>query len=441
MKVLLVSTFLTGGAGGGAYRLHKSLQSIGVDSKILAQDKSPDLDDKTVIVGKTRLANVYLRLPMSILPFKLYPYRDIFVEFSPQWLPDSIPIKRTVARLCPDIVNLHWICGNGVKIESISRLNKPLVWTLRDMWAFTGGCHISLDCIRYTQSCGACPQLRNGRNWDLSRWIWIRKARAWKDLDLTIVTPSTWLAECARSSSLFRDRRIMVIPHGVDARKFKPIDRRIARELLNLHQDKQFVLFGAWVNNRNKGFHLFQQALQSLAKSGWRDKVEVIVFGFSQPSKCLDSSFKHHYLGRVRHDLLPIVYSAADVFVAPSISEAFGNTITESLSCGTPAVVFGATGPKDIIEHKKNGYLAKPYDVEDLARGIMWVLEDIERHQRLAYHARAKIERELTLELMARRYLALFNEIVDGSETPEKVDSFISPRRPKLLSASSQMKV
>jgi glycosyltransferase involved in cell wall biosynthesis len=408
MKVLMFSISLEGGAGGATFRLHKSLQSIGVTSEILVQTKSLNIDDKAVIVGaKTKLVKGlgWLRQELNYLPLIFYPNRDLVDLFSPQWLPDAIPIVRTVAQLRPDVINLHWICGGYVRIETIAKLNKPLVWTLHDMWAFTGGCHQSSDCDRYTENCGACPQLHSSKNWDLSRWVWMRKARAWQNLDLTIVTPSSWLAKCARSSSLFRDLRIEVIPHG--------IDRHVARELLNLPQDKQIILFGAWLNNYNKGFHLLQQALQSLTKSGWRDEVEVVVFGFSQPSNRPDLGFKSHYLGRVSHDILPLVYSAANVFVAPTIRETFGLTIAESLSCGTPAVAFDATGPKDIIEHKRNGYLAKPYDVEDLAQGIKWVLEDNERHQRLAYHAREKIEQEFALELMARRYLALFNEIVD----------------------------
>ena len=415
MNVLLISISLEGGAGGATYRLHQSLQTIGVISHVLVQNKSMAIDDGAVIVGaKNMLAKVldksYERA--NYFPLKCYANRDIYDLFSLQWLPDSIQIKKVVAQLCPDVINLHWICGGNVKIETLPKLNKPLVWTLHDMWAFTGGCHLSLNCDRYTEACGACPQLHSSKSWDLSRWVWIRKARAWKDLDLTIVTPSSWLSKCARSSSLFRDIRIEIIPNGIDTKRFKPTDRQVARELLNLPQNKKVALFGAWQNTQRKGFHLLQKALQSLSKSGWRDNMEVVVFGFSQPKKLLDLGFKTYFLGRVSNDILPKVYSAANVFIAPYILENFPTTVLESLSCGTPVVAFNASGTKDIIEHKRNGYLAKPYDVEDLAFGIKWILDDVERHQRLTYQGREKIEKEFNLELMAQRYSDLFYEIV-----------------------------
>jgi glycosyltransferase involved in cell wall biosynthesis len=427
VKVLLVSTFITGGAGGAAYQLHKSLQGIGVSSKILVQKKPLGLDDKGVIVAralvKSKLVkgfNIFLRWRLEEFPLKVYPKRHIqtcsFDLFSPQWLPDSIPTLQTVARFCPDLVNLHWICAGGVRIESLPKLRRPLVWTLHDMWPFTGGCHQSLFCSRYTEACGVCPQLHSGKSGDLSRWVWKRKAKAWKHLDLAIVSPSSWLAKCARRSSLFKDLRIEVIPTGIDTRMFKPINRRIAREFFNLPQDKLIILFGAWENTTNKGFHRLWQALQSLVNSDLKDKVELVVFGFSQPINQPDLSFHHYYLGRLKHDIMPMVYSAANVFVAPSRSETFALTVLESLACGTPVVAFDTTGPKEVITHKRNGYLAKPYEVEDLARGITWVLEDGKRHQNLSCHAREKIEQEFTLESMVNRYRTLFNEIVDRSD-------------------------
>lgn len=284
------------------------------------------------------------------------------------------------------------------------------------MWPFTGGCHQSLFCNRYTEACGACPQLHSGKSGDLSRWVWKRKAKAWKHLDLTIVSPSSWLAKCARYSSLFKDLRIEVIPTGIDTRMFKPINRRIAREFLNLPQDKPIILFGAWENTVNKGFHRLQQALQNMVNSDWKDKVQLVVFGFSQPINQPDLAFHSNYLGRLRHDIMPMAYSAANVFVAPSRSENFPLTVLESLACGTPVVAFDSTGPKEVVVHKRNGYLAKPYEAEDLARGITWVLEDDERYQNLACHARERIEQEFTLESMVNRYRTLFNEIVGKSD-------------------------
>jgi glycosyltransferase involved in cell wall biosynthesis len=423
MKVLMVSTSITGGAGGASYQLHRSLQDLDTYSRILVREKPLNLHDPTIIVGvRSKLAkgfNIFIRPTLESLTLIPYRQRHILTSnfdlFSPQWLPGSIPTQKIAAKICPDLVNLHWICGGGVRIETIPELKKPIVWTLHDMWPLTGGCHQSLSCDRYTQTCGACPQLHSGKDKDISRWVWTRKSKAWRDLDLTIVTPSSWLAKCSSSSSLFKNKRTEVIPVGVNTSLFKPLDRQFARNFLGLDQDKIVILFGAWANTSNKGFHRFLQALRILDKHEWKGKVELVVFGFSQPQVTKpDLNFPTYYLGRVRHDLMPIVYSAADVFVAPSISETFGLTVLESLSCGTPVVAFDSTGPKDTVKHKITGYLAKPYNLQDLARGIAWVLEDVDRYERLVRCAREIVKKEFTIKLMAKRYRDLFYEVCNS---------------------------
>ena len=413
MKVLHISTSDTnGGAARAAYRLHNGLRDINVNSQMLVQEKSSD--DKTVLAPKIRLFQGIARakLTFDTLPLKLYRQRSKTI-FSLQWLPDTVVSK--VTQINPDIINLHWISAAFMQIETIAKLKRPIVWTLHDISAFTGGCHYSWDCDRYIASCGACPQLGSSKDWDLSRWVWQRKAKAWRDLNLTLVSPSSWLAKCASSSSLFRDSRIEIIPNGLDTQRYRPISQHLARELLNLPQDKQLILFGALqaTSDKNKGFHLLQPALQELSKSGWKDGLEIVIFGASQPENPPDLAFKVHYLGQIHDDLpLAVVYSTADVMIVPSIQESFGQTASESLACGTPVVAFNATGLKDIVNHQQNGYLAKPYEVEDLAKGIAWVLENPDRHQKLSHFAREKAAQEFTLEIQARRYLALFKEMV-----------------------------
>ncbi|MEH2367688.1 glycosyltransferase family 4 protein [Nostoc sp.] len=413
MKILHISTHdINGGAARAAYRLHTGLQDIRLQSQMLVQEKYSN--DKTVIAPKIRLFQGIAKAKLTVesLPLKLYRQKKN-TPFFTQWLPDRVIPK--VAQINPDIINLHWISGGFMQIETFAKLKRPLVWTLHDMWGFTGGCHVTGECDRYKVSCGACPQLNSGNEWDLSRWVWQRKVKAWKNLNLTLVSPSSWLAECARSSSLFQNLRIEVIPHGLDTQKYRPINQHFAREALNLPQDKKLILFGAIeaTSDRNKGFHLLQPALQELSKSGWKDDLEVVIFGASQPENPPDLGFKTHYLGHL-HDAISLatVYSAADVMLVPSLQESFGQTASESFACGTPVVAFNATGLKDIVDHQQNGYLAKPYEVEDFAKGITWVLENEQRLQKLSFYAREKAEQEFTLELQARRYSALFEEIL-----------------------------
>jgi glycosyltransferase involved in cell wall biosynthesis len=415
LKALIVSTSdIEGGAARAAYRLHQGLRTIGVTSQMLVRAKFSS--DKAVIAEKTLLTK--LGPPLSNFPLRRYPQRDREM-FSSQWFPDAL--APAVAQLNPDVINLHWICNGYLRIETLAKFKKPIVWTLQDMWSFTGGCHYSQGCDRYIESCGKCPQLHSDQEADLSRRVWQRKQKAWKNLNLTIVTPSNWMADCVKASSLFRDRRVEVIPFCLDIQKYKPIAPQQARDWLNLPQDKQLVLFGALAATKDyrKGFHLLHSALQKLSQSGWQDRLELVVFGADEPEQPMNLGFKAHYLGSFSDDIaLALVYSAADVMIVPSLQESFGQTASEALACGTPVVAFNATGLKDIVDHQLNGYLAQPYDAEDLARGITWVLEDRDRQQKLCFQAREKAEREFKLELQAHRYQSLYQEILGSGFLP-----------------------
>ena len=413
MKVLHLNTSdLSGGAARAAYRLHRGLHDIGADSQMLVQDKTSD--DRTVISPPTKLNKGWAKIRPSLnsIPLQLYQKRDC-TPYSIQWLPERIAPK--IAQISPDIINLHWICGGFLQIETLAKFNKPIVWTLHDMWAFTGGCHYSQECDRYTKSCGVCPQLNSNQGWDLSRWVWQRKAKAWQDLNLTIVTPSTWLAKCAKASSLFRDLPIKIIPNGIDTQKYKPIDKQLAKNLIGLPPDKQIVLFGAVsaTSDRRKGFHLLRSALQQLKHFQNQEQIELVVFGSSQPIKLPNFGYQVRYLGRFYDDIsLVSLYAAADVFVAPSIQDNLPNTVMEALACGTPCVTFNIGGMPDMVEHRQNGYLAKTFDVEDLAKGIAWILEDKLRWLSLSGRAREKVEQDFTLERQAQIYIKLFEEIL-----------------------------
>ncbi len=413
MKILHISTSdHKEGSARAAYRLHQGLQEINVDSQMLVQTKVSE--DSTVVAPQNIVDNAIAKMGgiLDTIPPKFYR-RDTQISFSTQWLPDTINSR--VTQLNPDLINLHWIHNSQLRIETLPKLGRSIIWTLHDMWPFTGGCYYDQDCGRYVDSCGACPQLKSNKNCDLSRWIWQRKSQAWKNVPLTIVTPSKWLAKCASSSSLFRNLRVEVIPNGLDLQRYKPVNRQIVREILNLPQNKQLVMFGAIkaTSNRRKGYHFLRAALRSLCQLGWQDKIELIVVGSSQPDNQESWEFKTHYLGKLSDDIsLAQVYAAADVLVAPSLQDNLPNTVVEAIACGTPCAAFKIGGIPEIIEHQQNGYLVQPFEVEDLAKGIAWILESKERHHKLCVQAREKAEQEFSQELQARCYASLYTDIL-----------------------------
>ena len=416
MKILIVSTYdIAGGAARAAYRLHQGLENTGNSSQMLVQENFSGYPN--IISPKTNWEKGLAKFghTLDTIPTKFYPQRKKS-EFSTQWNIDFI--EKKIAQLKPDIINLHWINESHVKIETLAKLNLPIVWTLHDMWAFTGGCHYDQNCQKYTDSCGACPQLGSSNNFDLSHRIWKRKSKAWKNINLTIVTPSNWLADCAKSSSLFKDLPIHVIPNSVDINRYKPLDRQIIRNILGLPQDKQLILFGAInaTSTPRKGFHLLQSAIQNLGKSGWSKKADLMVIGAAKSDNQNDFGLNTHYLGKLNDDIsIAQIYAAADVFVAPSTQDNLPNTVMEALACGTPCVAFKIGGMPDMIEHQQNGYLAQPFEVEDLTQGIAWVLDNKEKYQSLCARAHKKAKQEFTQELQALHYSDLYTKILANS--------------------------
>lgn len=417
MKALLVNTSdIRGGAAKAAYRLHQGLQREGIASQFLAQNKASS--DPTVMAPKTTVAKSVSssRVAFDALPLKLYKARQTQKVFSLQWLPERNASR--IKALDPDIVNLHWTGDAFLRIETLAKLKRPLVLTLHDMWAFTGGCHYSGECDRYTTSCGQCPQLGSSNSTDLSRWVWQRKAKSWKDLDITVVALSSWLAKCAKSSSLFQEVRTEIIPNGLDTELYRPIDKTTARSLLGLPSDKKLILFASInaTSDERKGFHLLKSALEQLGQSQWRETIELVVLGARKPSKPPELGFCIHYLDTLNDDLsMAVAYSAADVFVLPSIQENLSNTILEASACGTPCVAFNIGGMPDMISPMINGYLAKPYEVDDLAKGLIWIIENEERAEKLSFNARERIEQDYTMAIQAKRYTSLFEELMLSS--------------------------
>jgi len=411
---MFLNALREGGAANAARRLMEGVRAKRIDTRMLVQDKS---GDDPLIIGagtKTEMMMGFVKPRLEWLCVELYALRKC--SFSPAVMPDRLPSK--AARFEPDIVHLHWVTNGFLRIETIKRFNRPLVWTLHDSWAFTGGCHVPGQCERYRQCCGRCPVLFSSRENDMSRWVWKRKRRAWNTLDLTVVTPSRWLGKCAQASSLFRDARVEVIPNGLNLQSYKPGEKRFAREAFSLPQEKRLILFGGnkCMIDKNKGFHILSDTLRVLAEKGWRDTAEVVVFGSSKPKRPPNLGLKTHYLGWLPDDIsISRLNASADVCVVPSIQENLSYTAMESIACGTPCVAFDQGGNSDVIEHGINGYLAKPYDVSDLAHGLDWVLGDDERRRNLSIQARLKAEQEFAMEKVAERYVELYREILDGA--------------------------
>ena len=309
--------------------------------------------------------------------------------------------------------------GGFLNIKEIGRilsLDKPIVWRLSDMWPFTGGCHYSNGCEKYMSKCVRCPQLDYSAKFDLAKSIFKKKLKRFDTKNLTVVAPSKWIAQSAAKSFLFKTARIEIIPTGVDIKIFKPIDKDIARELLNLPKDKTLILSGAigGFKNKRKGGEFLLDALRIIEKD--RKDIDLVHFG----SELVPYQFKKIKTwpqGHVSDDLiLAIIYSACDVFVAPSVEENLANTVLESISCGTPVVCFDIGGMPDAILHLKNGYLAKPFDVKDLSEGISWIINNDNKNE-LKRTARQVAESKFSNEKSTIKYIELYRNLISKNSS------------------------
>ena len=296
-------------------------------------------------------------------------------------------------------------------------MQKPLVWTLHDMWPLTGDCHYAMDCEGYQSICGPCPLMKFPYRYDLSRWIWKWKFRAWHNLPITFICPSNWMADNVRSSSLFNNLRVEVIANGLDLQLFFPGNRALARKRLGLPVNKSLVLFSAMRASHNpfKGFLFIEALIAQLIGLGWEDRLELVILGSFTNQNQHHFRIPVHFLGHLKDDFsLSLVYNAVDVLLAPSIIDNLPNTITEALACGTPCVAFDVGGIKDQVKTEINGYLANPFHAEEMAYGIHKVIMDSNNWQRLSRNARQTAENHFDIKKQVKRISDIYQTLIDS---------------------------
>lgn len=310
-----------------------------------------------------------------------------------------------------DIIHLHWINQGFLSLKDIQaliKLNKPIVWTMHDMWPCTGICHHARDCEKFQTECESCFFL-NSKGKDLSTSVFNNKLSLYKDANIIFVGCSQWLSGRARKSYLLRDKTILSIPNPIDTEVYHQMDQGTARELLGLPSGKILLLFGALnVTDKRKGIDYLIAALRKIEKPD----VELVVFG--QVKDDIRGLFPMpiHSMGYLSDESkIVALYNAVDMFITSSLEENLPNTIMESMACGTPCVGFKIGGIPEMIDHRVNGYVANYKDAGDLANGIQWVLEHKDR-QALSDACVKKVEENYTEEVIAKQYLELYKSII-----------------------------
>jgi len=360
------------GAGHAAMLTHQALLEYGINSKVLYLKGLNNPNSATYYYTSKSIIRKLRRFAMTTLerfPVWFYVNRKEQI-FSSGFF--GLNLRYLELFKWAEIIHIHWANHGFIDIMEINKWSKPVVWTLRDMWPFTGGCHISFDCDKFKLNCGKCPVLNSNSNNDLSAFVLKRKLKYLSEASIQWVAISNWMKKRATSSAVLKNKPISVIYSGINVDKFKIVNKDKAREFYNFPKDKKIILIGA-VNIRDsyKGYKYVISSLNRLD-----NEYLVVTFGSGQifqneiPQKIINLGFI-----RIEKELAKL-YNSADVFFAPSTAEGFGKTFAEAQACGLPVVCFEETGPVDIIEHLKSGYLAKYKDEKDLLKGLLFCLEN-----------------------------------------------------------------
>jgi glycosyltransferase involved in cell wall biosynthesis len=428
MKIIQLNTYdIDGGAARAAYRLHRGLIEIGQKSRLLTTSKRSRDETVSLLSPQPRTGESdsdYLsliqkhyisanRTPLSNTLFSL-PY-------------PGLDLTQLQDILAADIINLHWIAHfqSPVTLKKLLDLGKPVVWTLHDMWAFTGGCHYASGCNQYQEDCTNCPQLAQD-HYHLASAILKDKLDRLTHANLTIVTPSQWLAELARNSRLFRHHRVEVIPYSLETDIFVPLVKATAKQRLGIAPDTMTLLAGAGDGNeRRKGFSELLQALEICGEDDrWRDIVKtgrVTLLCFGVPNERLHSlDLPVVFLGRITSDeKLSEIYSAADLFILPSLEDNLPNTLLESMSCGTPVIAFPVGGIPDIVENGVTGRILSTINPKEMAQAIIECAGDQALCWQMGEKSRQVMESHHALPVQAKHYLDLYRDLLENQSVAD----------------------
>jgi len=419
MKVTLINTAdAGGGAAAACHRLLKALAGQNVDARLLVQYKKTN-DERVEGIVKNRISKLKAQLNFLCerIPFMLFHEKNKLVRFAFSTANAGTSIVDEALVKDADVLHLHWTNSGFLSVDDLKELvatGKPIVWTLHDMWAFTGGCHYSGTCDNYLRECGNCIFLRDAGDNDLSHKGWLRKSALFAGAkNITFVTCSQWLAGVAKQSSLIKDLRVQAIPNPIDINVFSPKDRVSERVKRGIDSSAKIILFGAAnINDKRKGISYLVDALNIL-KNNYpkRGNIEMVIFGKNKHFDVTQLPFKVHELNLITsQEELAEIYSLADVFVTPSLEDNLPNTIMEALSCGTPVVAFNTGGIPEMINHRQNGYLAEFKSATDMAKGLHEILNLADATE-FSDNARQKVLDNYTNQIVAQQYINLYKSV------------------------------
>lgn len=402
-----------GGAAKGLLNLHRGLLCNNIDSKVLFSMKGTEShgQNESVIftnnffdsTAKTifpRIESIIIRLAAGK---KVWPY-SVGVAGYPflkqrKWFRDA------------DIIHLHWINAGFMSISQINKINKPVVWTMRDEWAYTGGCHYSGECVRFMHTCGKCPLLYSDKSNDISRKTFKRKEKL-QSKNIRYIGISNWIADQAKKSALLKDQKISVILNGISDifMDDEDFDMQTCRKYFGLPEDEMLLLCGATnLDSPYKGYSVLER-FESIPGLDYR----IVTFGSISDQLKSHISVPTTHLGKISDTTkLKKLYHACDVFLGPSHMEAFGKTLAEASACGLPVVAYNHGGPRDIVQDSVSGLLVNPFNEMEYIDSTIDLIQNKNRLRKMSLMAKSNAAEFFDSKILANQYINVYKEILN----------------------------
>jgi len=413
MKILHINkSDIIGGAAIAGYRLHQGLLAHDVDSYMLVDKRK--LNDIRVekIKGHRCLDGVMLLIGQQIGLNYLLLLRGLDLY------------KHSLYKIA-DVINLHNLHNGYFNYITLPRIasSKPVVYTLHDMWSFTGHCAYSYDCEKWITGCGSCPypDTYPRIRLDNTRIEWKLKRRVYSKCNLNIVTPSRWLARLA-SKSMLKDFPIHHIPNGLNIDVFQPYEKKLSRDRLGIKASSNVLMFAAEnLTDPRKGSELLHEAITGFPDDLKRNTI-ILTFGKSG-GQLPKIGMQTIELGYIEDDAKKVLaFSAADIFVFPSLADNLPLVLQESMACGTPMVAFDVGGIPELVRPGITGYLAKKISVSDFRNMIISLLIDKTKRNYMTTMCRKIAVDEYSIEKQVNSYLRLYNKLINEHEKNDVIN-------------------
>lgn len=408
MKILHISTNdIVGGAGIFSRRLVKEQRNQEVESNLLVRNKISNLNYVKQLKTFKLKHKIFKKLKYLFSKMLL---REFSTHFSTGLFSDIK--KETIVECKTDIIHLHWFLNSFLSLNTLKNTNKPIVLTLHDSWALTGGCHLPIRCDKFSKNCSFCPLFKHNLSMFFCEYLWRIKKRFFEEVTLHIVCPSNWIYNLAKNSSITKNSFLYHIQNGIDRNIYFPKTDIEKKSLFRFDPNKKKIAIGAFnlSLDKNKGFDLVIKILSQFSKLNSTNEYLIIFYGDIKISNYIESiKFECKVYDTIYDEyIISDLYNSIDLLILPSRLENLSNSIAESLSCGTPVVTFDVGGNSELITHNENGYLVDPYNVEDFSEGMTNILERFTN-----CHRYSLINEKFDIKFVTKKYISLYKNILE----------------------------